>query len=208
MRNLSYSTTGKRGLLDVYLPATKSERRPVLLQVHGGAWMMGHKSEQAQPLLHRMVEMGWVAVSINYRLAPKNAYPAQIIDVKKAISWVKANIKEYGGDPDFVVITGGSAGGTCRCSRDSLPVIQTGKRALRAAIQRFRAYWRCIRWWTSLTAMAFASRTAWMASLLAALFKRLARRPRRSLKTDRPFPGFIVLALHRALPFLHCARHS
>jgi acetyl esterase/lipase len=73
--------------------------------------MMGHKSEQAQPLLHRMVEMGWVGVSINYRLAPKNAYPAQIIDVKKAIAWVKANIAEYGGDPDFVVITGGSAGG-------------------------------------------------------------------------------------------------
>ncbi len=111
VRNLSYSTTGKRGRLDVYLPVTKSERRPVLLQVHGGAWMMGHKSEQAQPLLHRMVEMGWVGVSINYRLAPKNAYPAQIIDVKKAISWVKANIAEYGGDPDFVVITGGSAGG-------------------------------------------------------------------------------------------------
>ncbi len=103
--------TGKRGRLDVYLPVTKSERRPVLLQVHGGAWMMGHKSEQAQPLLHRMVEMGWVGVSINYRLAPKNAYPAQIIDVKKAIAWVKANIAEYGGDPDFVVITGGSAGG-------------------------------------------------------------------------------------------------
>tara|TARA_B100001059_G_scaffold71967_1_gene69071 strand:- start:804 stop:2054 length:1251 start_codon:yes stop_codon:yes gene_type:complete len=111
VRNLSYSTTGKRGRLDVYLPVTKSERRPVLLQVHGGAWMMGHKSEQAQPLLHRMVEMGWVGVSINYRLAPKNAYPAQIIDVKKAIAWVKANIAEYGGDPDFVVITGGSAGG-------------------------------------------------------------------------------------------------
>ena len=58
-----------------------------------------------------MVEMGWVGVSINYRLAPRDAYPAQIIDVKKAIAWVKQHIDEYGGDPDFIVVTGGSAGG-------------------------------------------------------------------------------------------------
>jgi acetyl esterase/lipase len=111
VRNVSYSTAGKRGLLDIYTPVTQGERRPVLLHVHGGAWMMGHKSHQGQPLLHRMVELGWVGVSINYRLAPRDAYPAQIIDVKKAIGWVKAHIEEYGGDPDFIVVTGGSAGG-------------------------------------------------------------------------------------------------
>ena len=111
VRNVAYTTAGKRGLLDLYLPVKQGSRRPVLLQVHGGAWMMGHKSEQGQPLLHRMVEMGWVGVSINYRLAPRDAYPAQIIDVKKAIAWVKQNVAEYGGDPDFIVVTGGSAGG-------------------------------------------------------------------------------------------------
>lgn len=111
VRNIAYTTAGKRGLLDIYLPVNQGKRRPVLLQVHGGAWMMGHKSQQAQPLLHRMVEMGWVGVSINYRLAPRDAYPAQIIDVKKAIVWVKQNIAEHDGDPDFIVITGGSAGG-------------------------------------------------------------------------------------------------
>ncbi len=111
VRNLAYTEAGKRGLLDLYLPVRDGERRPVLLQVHGGAWMVGHKSEQAQPLLHRMVESGWIGVSINYRLAPRAAFPAQIIDVKKAIAWVKSHIAEYGGDPDFIVITGGSAGG-------------------------------------------------------------------------------------------------
>ena len=111
VRDIAYTTAGKRGLLDIYLPVKPGTRRPVLLQVHGGAWMMGHKSEQAQPLLHRMVEMGWVGVSINYRLAPRDAYPAQIVDVKKAIAWVKQNIAEHGGDPDFIAVTGGSAGG-------------------------------------------------------------------------------------------------
>ena len=111
VRNLPYTESGKRGLLDVYVPVAAGERRPVLFQVHGGAWMVGHKSEQAQPLLHRMVESGWVGVSINYRLAPRSAFPAQMVDVKKAIAWVKDNIAEYGGDPNFIVVTGGSAGG-------------------------------------------------------------------------------------------------
>ena len=111
VRNLPYTESGKRGLLDVYVPVAAGERRPVLFQVHGGAWMVGHKSQQAQPLLHRMVESGWVGVSINYRLAPRSAFPAQMVDVKKAIAWVKDNIAEYGGDPNFIVVTGGSAGG-------------------------------------------------------------------------------------------------
>ena len=61
--------------------------------------------------MQRMAERGWVCVAVNYRLAPRDAFPAQIVDVKKAIAWVKEHIEEYGGDPSYVVITGGSAGG-------------------------------------------------------------------------------------------------
>jgi acetyl esterase/lipase len=50
-------------------------------------------------------------VSINYRLSPRSTWPDQIVDVKRAITWVKAHIGDYGGDPRFVAITGGSAGG-------------------------------------------------------------------------------------------------
>jgi acetyl esterase/lipase len=59
----------------------------------------------------RMVELGWICVSINYSRSPQNAWPEHIIDVKRAIAWVRDNIAEYGGDPDFIAITGGSAGG-------------------------------------------------------------------------------------------------
>ena len=83
----------------------------MLLQVHGGGWTLGSKDAQGIPLMQRMAERGWVCVAINYRLAPRDAFPAQIIDVKKAIAWVKEHIEEYGGDPSYVVITGGSAGG-------------------------------------------------------------------------------------------------
>jgi acetyl esterase/lipase len=86
-------------------------RAPVLLQVPGGAWATGNKRGQAHPLMSHLVELGWICVSINYRLSPRNTWPDQIIDVKRAIAWVKAHIAEYGGDPEFVAITGGSAGG-------------------------------------------------------------------------------------------------
>lgn len=111
-RHLSYGDAGRRNLLDVYEPRTRRDGGcPVLLQVHGGAWMIGEKEQQAKPLMYHMAERGWVCVAINYRLSPKSAFPAHIIDVKKAIAWIKENIGKYGGDPDFIAITGGSAGG-------------------------------------------------------------------------------------------------
>jgi acetyl esterase/lipase len=52
-----------------------------------------------------------VCVTANYRLSPKATWPDHIVDVKRALAWTKANIAGHGGDPSFVVITGGSAGG-------------------------------------------------------------------------------------------------
>jgi acetyl esterase/lipase len=58
-----------------------------------------------------MAERGWIIVSMAYRVSPRNTWPAHIVDVKRALAWIKENIAEHGGDPDFVAITGGSAGG-------------------------------------------------------------------------------------------------
>ncbi len=110
--NISYGDAGKRNLLDLYLPQTPREGGyPVLLQVHGGGWMIGEKEQQGKPLMYHLAERGWLCVAINYRLSPRAAFPAHIIDVKKAIAWIRENIAEYGGNPDFIAITGGSAGG-------------------------------------------------------------------------------------------------
>ena len=110
--HLSYGDAGKRNLLDIYQPINPREGGyPVLLQVHGGGWMIGEKEQQAKPLMYHMAQRGWICVAINYRLSPKAAFPAHIIDVKKSIAWIRENIAEYGGDPDFIAITGGSAGG-------------------------------------------------------------------------------------------------
>jgi acetyl esterase/lipase len=86
-------------------------KAPVLLQVPGGAWAIGMRRPQAYPLLSHLAERGWVCVSIDYRVSPKNTWPDHIVDVKRALAWIKENIADYGGDPDFIAITGGSAGG-------------------------------------------------------------------------------------------------
>jgi len=110
---ISYGPAGKRNRLDIWrrqdLPT--DGRAPVLIQVPGGGWVSGETRWQAYPLMARLVDAGWVCVPINYRLSPKATFPDHIIDVKRAIAWVKEHIGEFGGNPDFIAITGGSAGG-------------------------------------------------------------------------------------------------
>ncbi len=112
LRDVSYTEGGRRAKLDIYLPAEGSiEKAPVLLQIHGGGWTISNKGQQGLLLMNQMAARGWVCVASNYRLAPKYRWPTQIVDVKRAIAWVRENIAEYGGDPDYIVMTGGSAGG-------------------------------------------------------------------------------------------------
>jgi acetyl esterase/lipase len=59
----------------------------------------------------QLASRGWVCVSINYRLSPRATFPDPLVDVKRAIKWIREHIAEYGGDPGFLVVTGGSAGG-------------------------------------------------------------------------------------------------
>ena len=117
VRDIRYAEgAGGRHMLDVYRPAASASatpvtRAPVLVQVHGGAWIIGNKREQARPLMHHLAANGWVCVAPNYRLSPKATFPDHLVDVKLAMKWVREHVAEHGGDPSFVVITGGSAGG-------------------------------------------------------------------------------------------------
>ncbi len=110
--NIPYNPSfGRRGMLDIFRRSDAPRGRPVIIQVHGGAWVLGSKDDQGLPLMNYLALHGWVCVSINYRLSPRATWPDHIVDVKRAIAWVKEHIHEYGGDPRFIAITGGSAGG-------------------------------------------------------------------------------------------------
>jgi acetyl esterase/lipase len=112
IRNIQYGRGGGLDLhLDIYRSIVPPEDGPVLFQIHGGGWIMGSKDEQALPLMNQLAEMGWVCVSVNYRLSPHATFPEHLIDCKRALAWAKENIAEYGGDPNFIAVTGGSAGG-------------------------------------------------------------------------------------------------
>ena len=110
-RRLPYAPGGRRFELDVYHHRDAPPGAPVLLQVHGGGWVIGEKEQQGIPLMMRMAARGWVCVAINYPLSPKARWPQHIIGVKRAIAWIREHIGEYGGDPAHVAITGQSAGG-------------------------------------------------------------------------------------------------
>ncbi|MCU1363228.1 MAG: hypothetical protein JWM55_1056 [Acidimicrobiaceae bacterium] len=109
-RNVPYGPQ-LRHRLDVWRLSTTPTNAPVIYYVHGGAWTFGDKREQGRPMLHEFVRRGWIVVTINYRLAPRHPWPAQIEDVTRALGWIKKNVATYGGDPDRVVVAGASAGG-------------------------------------------------------------------------------------------------
>jgi acetyl esterase/lipase len=83
----------------------------VLVEIHGGGWIAGDRRLEARPLMMHMATRGWVCVSVDYRIGRKTTWPDQIVDVNTALAWVREHVAEHGGDPDFVAITGGSAGG-------------------------------------------------------------------------------------------------
>lgn len=111
IRGLRYGPAGRRNQLDVYRPKSGLPGAPVLLQIHGGAWIIGEKEQQGRALMTHLAERGWICVAINYRLSPRAKLPDHLVDAKLAMKWIRENIGGYGGDPDWVAVTGGSAGG-------------------------------------------------------------------------------------------------
>ena len=97
--------------LDVYKPSAPGVLRPGIMSVHGGAWLIGSKREQGIPLLNHLAANGWVGLNVDYRLSPRAKFPDHLLDVKRAIKWYREHAEEHGADPDFLCVTGGSAGG-------------------------------------------------------------------------------------------------
>jgi acetyl esterase/lipase len=115
VRGVEFARVDGRPLLaDFYLPREPvhpGRLRPGVVQVHGGAWVLGSRREQGIPLLTHLAANGIVGMNIDYRLSPWALWPDHVVDVKRAIAWLRAHAEEYDVDPDFIAITGGSAGG-------------------------------------------------------------------------------------------------
>ena len=117
-----YRIAGDKNLrLNVYLPDEfigeppwwtndGKGKKPTLLYIHGGGWVVGSKDERVLNVLP-YVYRDWVVISINYRLAKDAKAPAAVGDCLIALEWIYANADKYDIDTDRIVVSGGSAGG-------------------------------------------------------------------------------------------------
>ena len=86
--------------LDIYRPRGSKKNLPAILQIHGGGWISGSK-RQAALLMSHMAAQGWVCFSVVHRFSPEIVFPEHLIDIKRALHWIKKNAGEYGVDPEF-----------------------------------------------------------------------------------------------------------
>lgn len=115
-RNVPYLGTGRRShRLDVYVPEGRTGPLPVVLYIHGGGFMWCSKETHFIPA-QAFARAGFVVFNINYRLAPRNPFPAAIEDVCEAALWVKDNAARFNGDASRLVVAGESAGANLVCA--------------------------------------------------------------------------------------------
>jgi acetyl esterase/lipase len=108
--NLPYATTSAAQVLDLWIPAEATAATPLVIYIHGGAFMGGDKGMvggKVQPLL----DAGFAVASVNYRLSGEALFPAGVQDVKAAVRWLRANAATYNVDPERFAAWGESAGG-------------------------------------------------------------------------------------------------
>ena len=109
VENVSYGSCDKWHLLDLYRPKDAEGKLPVLLNIHGGAWVYGDKKVYA-PYCMYLVTQGFAVVNASYRLAPKHTFPAPLEDVGATVEWVVDHAEEYGLDVSNLFLVGDSAG--------------------------------------------------------------------------------------------------
>ncbi|MGB9592544.1 MAG: alpha/beta hydrolase fold domain-containing protein [Anaerolineae bacterium] len=109
--DVPYATLSPAQKLDIYLPNEGSGPFPVIMSIHGGAFLGCDKSDaQIMPMLEGL-KRGYAVVGVNYRLSWEAKFPALVHDVKAAVRWIRANAAHYGFDPHRIAAWGGSAGG-------------------------------------------------------------------------------------------------
>jgi len=109
--DIPYANRSPAQKLDIYLPDDMAGPYPVIVSIHGGAFMGCDKSDmQVVPMLEGL-KRGYAVVAVNYRLSGEAKFPALVYDVKAAVRWIRANAGRYELDPQRIAAWGGSAGG-------------------------------------------------------------------------------------------------
>jgi acetyl esterase/lipase len=110
-KDLAYSARSASQKLDIYLPSRVPRPYPVIVWLHPGGYTQGDKN-MVGSVLGFMLDRGYAVAGVNYRLADESPFPAQLLDVKAAVRWLKANAANYNLDRENVSAWGVSAGST------------------------------------------------------------------------------------------------
>lgn len=111
IRDVAYGTGGDTSLLlDLAMPKTGDGPFPVVVFLHGGGWLEGNRQEMNH-FIEGVAGLGYVGITVDYRLVPAARFPAQVEDCKAAVRWLRANAAKYRIDPQHVGVVGFSAGG-------------------------------------------------------------------------------------------------
>lgn len=112
-RNIVYKESQDYSLkMDIYGISRELTASPLLIYIHGGGWYSGSKNTGAgQQDIAEFVKHGYTVAALDYRLAPRYKYPAQLEDVRCAIEFLRANAERWGIDKNRVGVFGDSAGG-------------------------------------------------------------------------------------------------
>lgn len=109
--DLSFANLSPTQKLDIYWPSEGNGPFPVIISIHGGAFMGGDKRDvQLMPMLHAL-DRGYAVVGCNYRMSGEALFPALVHDIKAAIRWIRGNADQLSLDPNKIACWGGSAGG-------------------------------------------------------------------------------------------------
>lgn len=111
MFDIPYADLSPAQKLDIYWPEKGDGSFPVIVSIHGGAFMGGDKRDvQLTPML-RALKRGYCVVGVNYRMSGEAKFPALVHDIKAAIRWIRANAEDHLFDSNKIATWGGSAGG-------------------------------------------------------------------------------------------------
>ncbi len=125
-RDIAYGDHA-RHRLDIFTPAKKPAGASVVVYVHGGGYVAGERSPRPGLIYDNVptffARHGMIGVNITYRLAPEHKWPSGGEDVGRVVAWLHAHIKEFGGDPERIVLMGQSAGATHAATWTFIPAV-------------------------------------------------------------------------------------
>jgi acetyl esterase len=107
--NESYRANDDTAVLDVYSPKSATDKLPVIIWTHGGAWLSGDKANDA-PYFKLLAEKGFAVVALNYALAPEAQYPTPVFQLNDAYGYLNVHAGRLKLDMSKVILAGDSAG--------------------------------------------------------------------------------------------------